>query len=145
MYILYINTDFGLSIHHFNNVNECLNFVNKSHIKAYKYKPISEQLPMQFYFAFYWNESKKDADVDINIAKEIKKDEFRGIRHSIMEKLDILFMKSLEQGDDELKAKIVNAKQKMRDITSEEMPNTWQELLYFYPQTFTDVINLIQD
>ena len=145
MYVLYTNTDIGLAIHYFKNINECLDFVNKDHVKAYKYKLISEQLPMQFYFAFYWNEIKKDADIDINIAKEIKKDEFRGLRYCLMQKLDILFMKSLEQNDNELRSAIVNAKQKLRDVTSQEMPNTWQELLYFYPNTFLEVQQLIQN
>lgn len=145
MYVLYVNTEVGLSIHYFNNVSECLNFVNKSHVKGYKYKPVSEQLPFQFYFAFYWNESIKDVDININIAKEIKKDEFRGIRYSIMQQLDVLFMRSLEQNNDELKTKVISMKQRLRDITSEEMPDNWQQLLSFYPQTFTDAINLIQN
>lgn len=143
MYVLYSNIANNLSINYFNTINECLNFVQTKPVKAYKYKPISEQLPMQFYFAFYWNDSIKDVDIDINIAKEIKKDEYRQLRDPLLQKLDVSFMKALEDDDFDKKQKIILAKNLLRNVTDQDLPNNWKDLLYYYPAIFFEVNTLI--
>jgi len=117
-----------------------MNFVQKSPVSAYKYRLVSQQLPMHFYFAFYWNDDKKDVDINIDIAKEIKKDEYREIRNSMLQKLDLLFMKSLEDDDSNKKSKVIELKNKLRDVTKENLPDSWEQLLVYYPAIFSEVL-----
>jgi hypothetical protein len=98
---------------------------------------------MQFYFAFYWNEFTNSADINIEIAKEIKKDEYRGIRYSLLQSLDILFLKYLELDDELNKKNIITLKQKLRDVTALELPNNYKDLLFFYPNIFKEVSDLL--
>ena len=53
--------------------------------------------------------------VNLSKAKEIKKDMLRADRAPLLEKLDIDYIKAMEQGQDT--AAIVAEKQKLRDIT----------------------------
>lgn len=145
MMVIYTNNVNGLGVNWFATVDECLKHAMNSKALNYKYYLISEQLPMYFYHAFYWNDSLKTADINISIAKEIKKDEYRGIRDSILNKLDVLFMKSIETDNLEQKSKIVIAKNKLRNVTSEELPNDWRVLLTYYPSCFKEALDLIQN
>lgn len=143
MYILYSNTSFGISLNFFKTPQECLVYVQTTGAKDYKYMPLGEQLPMKFFYAFFWNNEIKGPDIDIDKAKEIKKDEFRSLREEMFKKLDILFMKSIEFDNIELKQQVISAKESLRNITEEEMPNDWKLLVNYFPQTFQNVHELI--
>lgn len=143
MYVLYSNTSFGISLNFFKTPQECLVYVQRTGSKDYKYMPIDEQLPIKFFHAFYWNDEIKGPDIDINKAKEIKKNDYRSLREEMFKKLDILFMKSIELDDAELKQQVVSAKQNLRNITEEDVPNDWRTLLEYVPQTFQNVHELI--
>jgi cell division FtsZ-interacting protein ZapD len=58
-------------------------------------------------------------NINMSIAKEIKKQEIRYERHKKMQKLDIEFMQALEQNNEALKEEIMNKKQRLRDATDE--------------------------
>ena len=143
MYILYSNTSIGVSLNLFKTPQECLIHVQKIGAKDYKYMPINEQLPMQFFYALYWNEETKSPDIDVSKAKEIKKNEYRAVRMEMFKKLDVLFMRSIEINDDDLKQQVVSAKQNLRNITEEDMPNDWRLLINYVPQTLQDAHQLI--
>lgn len=68
-------------------------------------------------------------------AIELKKKEFRLRRKPLLEKLDVEFMKSLENGDNELAVKTIAKKQILRDITNIDMSNyiTPSELYNYIP------------
>lgn len=53
--------------------------------------------------------------VNLNKAKEIKKDQLRSERKPLLEALDVEFVRALEQGGDT--SEIVSEKQRLRDIT----------------------------
>jgi hypothetical protein len=145
MYTLYTNTSHGLGIHYFETNNECLDFVNKINPKAYKILPTANQLPMQFYPAFYWNEETNSPDINIYVAIELKKEELRILREPLMQKLDIAFVKALEANDEERKNKIVFYKNELRDITTKFFPLDINILLYFYPMILNDINLFVQN
>jgi hypothetical protein len=145
MYIIYANTFNGLSINNFNTEAECLQFAKKINPIAYKILPIENQLPMQFYPAFYWNVEKNSPDINILIAIELKKEELRILREPLLQKLDIAFIKALELNNEELKSKIVNYKNTLRNITNGFFPSDINILLYFYPTIFNEVNLFVQN
>jgi hypothetical protein len=55
--------------------------------------------------------------ININKAKEIKKDHLREERKPLLEALDIQYMKALEQNDTQKMQDIVAQKQALRDVT----------------------------
>ena len=74
--------------------------------------------------------------VDINAAKEIWKDKFRQARKSILEKLDVEYMRALEAGNTQKQQEIATKKQALRDVTNTSLPddlegikNTWPDVL----------------
>ena len=54
--------------------------------------------------------------ININKAKEIKKEQLRAERKPLLESLDVQFVRALETGQDT--AEIVAEKQRLRDITN---------------------------
>lgn len=145
MFTLYCNTIYGLTINFFNTQEQCEDFVKKTNPLAYKITKTENQLPMHFFPAFYWNEEKKGPDIDILSAIELKKEELRSIRKPLLEKLDILFVKSLEFDDEEKKAKIVQYKNNLRNITLGFFPSDPYLLIYFYPSILNEIALFIQD
>ena len=143
MYILYLNIKNCIVIRILSSIPDCVNCVQELGAKSYKYLPIAQQLPMKFFHAFYWDEVQGGPSIDIEKAKEIKKNEFRYLRNPLLEKLDILFMKSIEVDDLELKQQVVAAKESLRNITLQEMPDDYNILLNYIPQVFLDVSELI--
>ena len=73
--------------------------------------------------------------IDINKAKEVWKDKIRSARKTILEQLDVDFIKAQEQGNDT--TSIVADKQTLRDLPSqvdtatsiEEIKAVWNNLL----------------
>jgi hypothetical protein len=55
--------------------------------------------------------------ININKAKEIKKDSLREERKPLLEALDIEYMKALEQNDTQKMQEVVAQKQALRDVT----------------------------
>jgi hypothetical protein len=145
MYTLYTNTIHGLGIDHFNTNDECLKFIEKIKPKAYKIVPVENQLPMQFYPAFYWNEEKNSPDINLYVAIELKKEELRILREPLLQKLDILFIKALEQDNQDYKNKIVNYKNALRNITNGFFPSDVGILLYFYPTILNEINLFVQN
>lgn len=145
MYTLYTNTIHGLGIDYFKTNDECLKFINKIKPKGYKIVPTENQLPMQFYPAFYWNEEKNSPDINIFIAIELKKEELRIIREPLLQKLDILFIKALEQDNQDYKNKIINYKNMLRNITNGFFPSDINILLYFYPSVLNEIALFVQN
>jgi hypothetical protein len=68
-------------------------------------------------------------------AEELKKNNFRFLRKSLLEKLDVDFMKALESNNLSAVSDIVNKKQILRDITSIDMSqyDTPEKLHNFIP------------
>jgi hypothetical protein len=73
--------------------------------------------------------------IDINKAKEVWKDKIRSARKTILEQLDVDFIKAQEQGNDT--TSIVADKQTLRDLPSqvdtatsiEEIKAVWNNML----------------
>ena len=80
--------------------------------------------------------------IDMNIAKEIKKQEIRYERFNKFKNLDIEFIKALEQNDEILKESIKEKKQKLRDATSDtniELATNLDELRTIRPSILDEV------
>ncbi len=58
-------------------------------------------------------------DINMTIAKEIKKQEIRYERSAKLKQLDVQFMQALEQNDEVAKEDIKDKKQRLRDATNE--------------------------
>jgi hypothetical protein len=56
--------------------------------------------------------------IDIELAKEVKKNRLRRQRKPLLEALDLQYMRASESNDSEKMAEIVAMKQALRDITS---------------------------
>ncbi len=93
------------------------------------------QLPEDRVFRDAWTDANDTdtVDIDIDKAKDIKKDMLRAIRKPLLAQLDIDFMKSIELNDDFMKQNIINKKQELRDITAIELPDNIEELKVFMP------------
>jgi len=83
-------------------------------------------------------EIEVDDDKAINIAKEIQKNRWRNKRESIFKKLDIDFLISIEDNNEEKKNKISSLKKQLRTVTEIEMPNTVEEIMEFWPDILKD-------
>lgn len=83
--------------------------------------------------AWHDNDPTETVDVDIEKAKEIRKDELRAIRNPMLKILDREQMKAFGRGDTELVAKIEAQKQALRDVTKLELPDDFEELKTFKP------------
>jgi hypothetical protein len=145
MFTLYCNTIYGLSINFFDTQKECVDFVKKTNPIAHKVVETENQLPMHFFPVFYWNDEKQEPDINIPSAIELKKEELRSIRKPLLEKLDILFVRALEFGNEEEKAKIVKYKNDLRNITLGFFPSDPYLLIYFYPNILNEIALFIQD
>ncbi len=70
----------------------------------------------------------KKVDIDIPKAKEIRRNHFRALRKSKLEKLDIEAIKALESGDAQTLALISSKKQALRDVTKIPLPDTLEAI-----------------
>jgi len=89
--------------------------------KYKKYKILSSEefssLDQEFLNAYDIN--KSTLKINLDKAKEIKKEQLRNSRVEKFKDLDVQFMLSIETGDEELKNKIVQEKLRLRNITSD--------------------------
>lgn len=99
-------------------------------------KEQSDLLPAN-YLTAAWLINEDDGSIYFDRSKgiELKKNQFRYLRKSFLEKLDVDFMKALEIGDSAAMAIIVSKKQAFRDITNIDMSeyDTPQKLHEFIP------------
>jgi len=73
--------------------------------------------------------------INVDKAKEIWKDKLRSARKPILEKLDVEYIRSLEQGLDV--SEIVSKKQELRDITNDPLllaAKTPEKIKSFWPE-----------
>lgn len=71
--------------------------------------------------------------IDINAAKEIKRNKFRQARKPLLEQLDVEYVRAVETSNAAKKKIIVAKKQELRDVTSIELPDDVDELTKFWP------------
>jgi hypothetical protein len=88
------------------------------------------------FFNAYEFDIQNGSKVNIEKAKTIQLDKFRAARAPKLAKLDIDFMKAVEEGNEVKKAEIVAAKNALRDVTLTPLPNnlagikaTWPAIL----------------
>jgi len=80
-----------------------------------------------------------DLGISCNIdkAKSIHLDKFREARKPILSKLDVDYMKAVEQADITKQAEIAASKQALRDVTLTPLPDTLPEIKAVWP----DILN----
>ena len=71
--------------------------------------------------------------INIDKAKDIKRDQFRIARKPLLEALDVAFVRALETGDTAAQASIAAQKQALRDVTDLPLPDDINELKAFVP------------
>lgn len=104
--------------------------------KGVEYKIVESVDIDSDYFNAYEFDAESGAKVNIEKAKAIHLDKFRAARKPKLAKLDIDFMKAVETNDEEKKAEIIAAKQALRDVTLNPLPDdlagikaTWPDIL----------------
>lgn len=83
-------------------------------------------------------EIEVEDDNAVYISKEIQKNKWRNKRESIFKKLDIDFLISIEDNNEEKKNEISSLKKQLRSVTEIEMPTTPDEILNFWPDILKD-------
>jgi hypothetical protein len=89
------------------------------------------------YFDAYDFSEESGAEVDIDKAKALHLDKFREARKPILSKLDVDYMKAVEQADITKQAEIAASKQALRDVTLTPLPDTLPEIKAVWP----DILN----
>lgn len=86
----------------------------------------STDLPQEgtFFDAWVYNENVPVVPITIDVerAHEIWKDEWRRVRNPILSRLDVEWMRAMEQGNTSLAQELANKKQVLRDVTSTFLP-----------------------
>ncbi len=91
-----------------------------------------EELPADRVFRNAWKDGEEGLEIDVEKAKEIKKNEFRDLRAPLLEALDVKFMQALEKN---LSTNpVVLQKQALRDVTELSLPDDIEELKEFMPE-----------
>jgi hypothetical protein len=89
------------------------------------------------YFNAYDYSEELGAEVNIDRAKALHLDKFREARKPILSKLDVDYMKAVEQADITKQAEIAASKQALRDVTLTPLPDTLPEIKSVWP----DILN----
>jgi len=76
-------------------------------------------LPGDDNFRSAWKENSGSVVVDMDLAKEIHKDNIRTVRKPLLERKDADYMKALESADTATQATVSAEKQSLRDATSD--------------------------
>jgi hypothetical protein len=71
--------------------------------------------------------------INIDKAKEIWLSKYRAVRASLLEALDVEFMRAVESGDISLQSEIAAKKQALRDVTSIELPDKLEDIKSTWP------------
>jgi hypothetical protein len=85
------------------------------------------------FFDAYEFDQDKGAVINIEKAKDIKRNQFRQSRKQLLEQLDVEYMKAIETSNTNKKKSIVAKKQELRDVTSIDLPDGIDELAKFWP------------
>lgn len=80
-----------------------------------------------------WVINDNKVEIDVNRAKNIKRNQFRQARKPLLEQLDIEYMKAVETSNTTKKKTIAAKKQELRDVTSIDLPDDVDELAKFWP------------
>ena len=91
-----------------------------------------------FFFDAYTVSDNAEIVVNFTKAKEIQKNKWRYLRISILEKLDVEFMRAIEAGDTSKQDLIKSQKQALRDVTSIELPDFLEEI----KNTLPDILDI---
>lgn len=75
--------------------------------------------------------------INIDKAKEIKREQFRTLRKPLLESLDVAFVRALEVGDAAAQASIAAEKQALRDVTKVPLPDDVEALKAFIPEVLS--------
>lgn len=90
------------------------------------------------FFDAYEFDQNKGAVLNIEKAKDIKRNQFRQARKPMLEQLDVQYMRAVESSNTALKKSIAAKKQQLRDVTSIDLPNDADELAKFWPDVLKD-------
>jgi hypothetical protein len=142
MYQLILLKNKGLEIKYFKTQTQAYACVTLDSPNKYKIYYPNQNRKLDFVSSYYWDDEKQDFVINVEVAKEIKRNLFREIRSILFEKLDKAFMRALEQDDSNRKNYIINLKNQFRDITDITMPDTEEELINFIPPVFKEVYDL---
>lgn len=142
MYQLILLKNNLLEIRLFKTQAEAYDYVSKANPNKYKIYNPNENRKLDFLNSYYWDNERQDFVINVQVAKEIKKNLFREIRSILFQKLDNAFMKALEQDDLQRKNYIISLKNQFRDVTEISLPDTEEELINFIPQIFKEVYDL---
>lgn len=143
MYQLILLKNKDLEIKYFKTQAQAYACVALDLPNKYKIYYPNQNRKLDFVSSYYWDDKKQDFAINVEVAKEIKRNLFREIRFILFEKLDKAFMRALEQDDSNRKNYIINLKNQFRDITEIEFPNTEEELINFMPPIFKEVYDLV--
>jgi hypothetical protein len=141
MYNLYLIKNDIANVFFFQTEKECQDFA--ASVANPKFLISQNDIKINFIQAMYWDSLKKKICFNLDICKEIKKNEFRFLRQNKFDKLDSMYMKALQLNDQDLIKKIIDYKQQLRDVTSIQYPSTETELLNFIPDIFSKVEALL--
>ena len=141
MYALLVLINGITEVHFMETQQKCTDLLKQIKFNEYKIWPSSKINPFCME-ALKWDAIIKDFVYDLEILKEIEKNHFRILRSACFKKLDLEFMKSIENNDEEKKQKIVNYKNQLRDITSIEFPKTAEEIIAFEPKILEQIHEL---
>jgi len=96
----------------------------------------SEVKEMTYLFSAWRIDSAGNITLDRAAAEELKRSQFRALRKPLLEKLDVQFMRALENGDTATIAVISAEKQVLRDVTLIDLSqyDTPQTLSAFTPE-----------
>jgi hypothetical protein len=142
MYTLFILKNNQMQVLSFETQAECYSVVSQEQVSKYKIYPPSKGRSVTFLSAMEWSEVANDFVINVSVAKEIKKNHLRDIRAILFDKLDKAFMRAIEEEDIERKTYIISLKNKFRNITDLDLPDTELELLNFMPEIFKEVYDL---
>lgn len=88
---------------------------------------------IDYYFADAYEFQNGKVNINMEKAKEIHVNKFRIVRAPLLSKLDIEFMKAVESNSKALQKEITAKKQKLRDITSIDLPDTLEGIKSIWP------------
>jgi len=97
------------------------------------YKVVQTLDIINVFFDAYEFDSEKGAILNIEKAKEIKRNQFRQARKPLLEQLDVEYMRAVETSNTTKKKAIAAKKQELRDVTAIELPDNVDELAEFWP------------
>jgi hypothetical protein len=101
------------------------------------YKVVETLDILNVFFDAYEFDKDQGAVLNIEKAKDIKRNQFRQARKPLLDQLDLEFMRAVETSNAAKKKTIAAKKQELRDVTAIELPDNVDELVEFWP----DILN----